>query len=258
VHHVRSRSAKTERAQQMRAANAARAASEELAMRNKAFQALCAPLLLACAAPAMAQFYYSGEPYRPLRWQIEGGYSPTVGTTSDYLQGGFSLGGGVTWSPSPLVPLALRLDLSYSEYNATNNLLYQNATALQTEIDSGIGRTWGGDLDGEYDFALGPRIKGYLIGGVGTYQRQIELDQTVFGGGFFCDPWWGFCGPSYFPADAEVAQTTSSWKFSWNAGGGIEVPLGNGMSWFIDARYLRIGGGYQETEFVPIRIGLRF
>lgn len=227
-------------------------------MKIKSIHALGALLALACASPALAQYYYSGPTYKPLRWQIEGGYSPTVGTTSDYLQGGFTLGGGVTWFPSPSAPLGLRLDLSYSEYNATNNLLYQSATALQTEIDSGTGRTWGGDLDGEFDFAFGPRVTGYLLAGIGAYQRQIELDQTVFGGGYFCDPWWGFCGPGYFPAYAEVAQTTSAWKFSWNAGVGINVPLGNGMSWFVDARYLRIGPDSQKTEFVPIRIGLRF
>ncbi len=227
-------------------------------MTKKALYALGVLLPLACVSPAMAQFYYSGESYRPLHWQIEGGYSATAGTTSDYLNGGWTLGGGLTWYPSPQMPAALRLDLSYSEYNATNNLLLQNETLLQTQIDSGTGRTWGGDLDGELDFQLGPRVKGFLIAGIGTYQRQIELYQTVLGGGIFCDPWWGFCGPGYFPADATVARTTSAWKFSWNAGAGIEVPLGNGMSWFVDARYLRIGPEDQKTEFVPIRIGLRF
>jgi len=229
-----------------------------LAVKIKAFCALGALLTLACASPAMAQYYYSGKSYRPLRWQIEGGYSPTVGTTSDYLQGGWTLGGGVTWYPSPQSPAGLRLDLSYSEYNATHNLLVQNETALQTEIDSGTGRTWGGDLDGELDFALGPVAKGYLIAGIGTYKRQIELYQTVIGGGIFCDPWWGFCGPGYFPGNSVVARTTSDWKFSWNAGVGFEFPVGNGMSWFVDARYLRIGPEDQKTEFVPIRVGLRF
>jgi len=227
-------------------------------VKKKALYALGALLPLACASPAMAQFYYSGESYRPLHWQIEGGYSATVGTTSDYLNGGWTLGGGVTWYPSPQTPAGLRLDLSYSEYNATNNFLLQNETALQTEIDSGTGRTWGADLDGEFDFRMGPRVMSYFLAGIGTYQRQIELYQTVVTGGIFCDPWWGFCGPGYFPADATVARTTSAWKFSWNAGLGIDVPLGNGMSWFIDARYLRIGSGDQKTEFVPIRIGLRF
>ena len=227
-------------------------------MNKKVLHALGLLLIVGCASPAMAQYYYSGESYRPLHWQIEGGYSPTVGTTSDYLQGGWTLGGGLTWYPSPQSPAALRLDLSYSEYNATNNLLLQNQTALQTEIDSGTGRTWGGDVDGQLDFALGPRAKGYLIGGIGAYKRQIELYQTVFGGGVFCDPWWGFCGEGYFPGNAVVARTTSSWKFAWNAGIGIDFPLGNGMTWFVDARYLRIGPEDQKTEFVPIRIGLRF
>ena len=227
-------------------------------MKSKSLQALGTLLALACASPAMAQYYYSGQTYRPLHWQIEGGFSPTVGTTSDYLEGGWNFGGGLTWYPSPLSPAALRVDLSYSEFNATNNLLFQNATLLQTQIDSGAGRTWGFDVDGQFDFALTPYIKGYFIAGVGTYQRQIELYQTVLGGGYFCDPWWGFCGPAYYPAYATVGRTTSDWKFSWNAGIGFDFPLGNGMSWFVDARYLRIGPADQDTEFVPIRIGVRF
>ncbi|MGH8220501.1 MAG: outer membrane beta-barrel protein [Steroidobacteraceae bacterium] len=227
-------------------------------MKSKALYGLAALLALPCASPVMAQFYYSGQSVRPLHWQIEGGYSPTVGTTSDYLQGGWTLGGGLTWYPSPITPVGLRLDLSYSEYNATHNLLLQSETTLQTQIDSGTGRTWGGDLDAEFDFPLGPGANGYLIGGIGTYKRQIELYQTVFGGGSFCDPWWGFCGAGYFPADAVVDRTTSSWKFAWNAGLGVNFALRNGMSWFVDARYLRIGPQDQKTEFVPIRIGLRF
>ncbi|HEY2590928.1 MAG TPA: outer membrane beta-barrel protein [Steroidobacteraceae bacterium] len=229
-----------------------------MAVKKQALYTLGALLALACASPAMAQFYYSGQPYRPLHWQIEGGYSATVGTTSDYLNGGWTIGGGLTWYPSPRAPLALRVDLSYSEYDATHNLLYQNQTALQTRIDSGTGRTWGGDVDGQYDFALAPGVNGYLIAGVGTYRREIALYQTVLGGGIFCDPWWGFCGPAYFPAYATVAETTSAWQFAWNAGVGINFPLGNGMSWFVDARYLRIGPADQKGEFIPVRIGLRF
>jgi opacity protein-like surface antigen len=225
---------------------------------KKALYAFGALLPLAAAAPAMAQFYYSGETYRPLHWQIEGGYGITSGTTASYLDNGWTFGGGLTWYPSPNVPAALRVDLSYSQYDATRNLLVQNETFLQTEIDSGVGRTWGGDVDGQFDFHLGSRATGYLIAGVGAYRRQIELYQTLLAGGIFCDPWWGFCGPNYFPVDAVVARTTTSTQFAWNAGLGVEVPLGNGTSWFVDARYLRIGPQDQRTEFVPIRVGIRF
>src|SRR5690348_16774446 len=128
-------------------------------MKIKALYVLGALLPLASAKPAMAQFYYSGQSYKPLHWQIEGGYSPTVGTTSDYLRGGWNFGGGLTWYPSPVSPAALRLDLSYSEFRATHNLIVQNETALDTQIDRGVGRTWGGDLDGQLDFALGPGVK---------------------------------------------------------------------------------------------------
>ena len=220
--------------------------------------ALGALLPLAAFTPAMAQYYYQGSDYRPLRWQFEGGLGVTEGTTANYLDDGWTLGGGFTWYPSRTAPLGLRFDASYSEFGATRNLINLGQSETSTQIDSGVGRVWGADLDAEIDLPRSRYVRPYLIGGIGVFQRQIELYQTLIGGGFYCDPWFGFCGGGYFPAYATIARTTTNGEFSWNAGIGLEMPLGNGSSWFVQARYRQIGPSDERTTFWPITVGIRF
>ena len=62
-----------------------------------------------------------------------GGYSNTLGSTADYLQGGFILGGGFSVSPSWLSPFDLRFDLSYSQYNASIALLNNGNRLIKNE-----------------------------------------------------------------------------------------------------------------------------
>lgn len=218
-------------------------------------------LLFVAAAPALAQQtqqYPNGQVYQPLRWDIEGGYSITQGAASQYLDNGWTVGGGVDWFPSPQSPLGLRLDLNYSQFDATHQLLYQSSLQAGTQINHGIGRIWGGDVDAVFDVPVGPRAHGYLLGGVGMYQRQIELTQRLLGGGYFCEPWWGVCGPGFLPYNSIVSRTTTATHFAWNAGAGVEFPLSPVTSLFIEARFMRINPADQRTELVPITVGLRF
>src|ERR1700722_7832669 len=94
---------------------------------------LGAVMLLAGTVPAMAQVYYGG-PGLPLHWYVDGGYSATTGQTNNYLDNGWNIGGGVQWRPSP-GPLSLRVDGSFSRFDATNQLLGDAAQANQTYIN---------------------------------------------------------------------------------------------------------------------------
>ncbi len=49
-------------------------------------------------------------------WHFNGGWAPTLGTTSDYLEDGWSVGGGFAISPHVDSPLALQFDLSYQHF----------------------------------------------------------------------------------------------------------------------------------------------
>ncbi|HKT72773.1 MAG TPA: outer membrane beta-barrel protein [Steroidobacteraceae bacterium] len=221
---------------------------------------LFATLLTGLSSLASAQSYGYSDRYtyaqRPIQWHIMGGYAPTTGTTSDYLDGGWSIGGGLTFRPDPVAPLSLRADVSFSRFDATNNLLNLGSEQNQTRIDDGWGNVVSLDVDAVFDVPLGPRARGYVMAGIGGAYRRIDLTQTVGFDGYFCDPWYGFCGAGIVAGDVLV-QRTETTRFAWNAGAGIEFPLYNGQSWFIEARFERMETP-TPTEFVPIRVGLRF
>lgn len=220
-----------------------------------------AVLLASLASVAGAQSYGYADPYAsgsrgPVQWHIMGGYAATAGTTTDYLNGGWSFGGGLTLRPEQASPWSLRADLSFSRFSATNNLLSIGAQQNQTQIDDGWGDILNLDVDAVFDIPLGPRARGYAMAGIGGAYRRIDLTQTAAFGGYFCDPWYGYCDVGVVPGDVLV-QRTETTRFAWNAGVGIEFPLYNGQSWFIEARYDRMETA-QPTEFIPVRIGMRF
>lgn len=210
-----------------------------------------AVLLLGGCLPAMAETYY--VPQYPVHWYVDGGYSVTTGQTNNYLDNGWNIGGGLQWYPAP-GPFSLRADLNFSRYDATNQLLAEGSAADQTDINDGWGDIFTFDLDGVFDIPLGGGVKAYLMGGGGGAYRRISLTQTVGFGGYYCG--WGFCSVGYYPGDVLVdRETTTRWE--WNAGAGIEFPLYNGQSWFVEARYTEMETPVR-TSFIPIRVGFRF
>jgi opacity protein-like surface antigen len=223
------------------------------------FCALLAAGLAAITSVAGAQSGYS-EDYTngrgPVQWHVMGGAAVTTGHTADYLETGYTVGGGLTFRPDPTGPFSLRTDLSFSRFNATNHLLNIGAEQNQTEIDDGWGDIINLDVDGVLDIPLGARVRGYVMAGVGGAYRRIDLTQTVGFGGYFCDDWYGYCGVGVVPGDVLV-QRESTTRFAWNAGVGVEFPLYRGQSFFIEARYNRMQTP-DPTEFIPIRIGYRF
>lgn len=199
---------------------------------------------------------YAYGPRGPVQWHVMGGAAVTTGQTADYLGSGWTVGGGLTFRPEPASPFSLRADVTFSRFNATNNLLQLGAEQNQTQIDDGWGDVVNFDLDGVLDIPLGARARMYVMAGVGGAYRRIDLTQTVGFGGYYCDYWYGYCGVGIVPGDVLV-QREETTRFAWNAGAGIEFPLYNGQSWFIEARYNRMETP-QPTEFIPIRVGFRF
>jgi opacity protein-like surface antigen len=232
--------------------------------------ALAAMLPLAVAAPASAQYsapgwthsessYYpegEGFRYRPFRLQLDAGGTITQRSNANLLDNGWNAGLGLTWFPTSHLPLGLRLDGSYSEFKARNPLLDAAAAFYQTEVDRGTVRMWGGDVDLELDFHLGPRTRAYLVAGGGWYRQQTTYRQLQLVHGIFCDWWW--CYNGYGFVHPIVARTTSDWTFARNAGVGLEFALSSRASFFIDARYMRLNPVDVRSDFLPIRAGVRF
>ncbi len=225
---------------------------------NRHFLPLGALALLGLSGRALAQTYYDQTfaPVEPVHWHLQIGYSPTVGSTASYFQGGVTLGGGLSWKPDPQGPFALRADLEYSRFDATRNLIAINELADQTQIDGGYGELIGLNIDGEFKRPITPWVSGFAVAGVGIAHLHVALTQTVAYGTYVCDPWFGYCNYGLIPGDIVVASGNST-RMSWNVGVGLDFLLRDGQTFFIEARYQRINTT-QPTVFVPLTVGLRF
>jgi opacity protein-like surface antigen len=212
-----------------------------------------APLALAAAGTAFAQAYYAPPVIVP-QFFLDGGPSFTVGHTSDYLNTGWTVGGGFQVRPDPAAPFSLRAEVNYSRFGATNQLLNEGSEANQTQITGGYGETVDGQIDGVLEAPLAPFVRGYVTGGVGVAWRRIELNQY---GSYPCDGFLGVCGPQFVTSTSNTVATYDTTRFAWNVGAGLNFPLPAGESWFVEARYERIETP-TPTEFLPIRFGIRF
>jgi hypothetical protein len=206
------------------------------------------PVTAAAAVPAGPELKY-----HPLQVQIEGGYSLTAGSTSPNLDDGPNVGLGLTWTPTSALPVAVRVDGSYSWFDDRDQLLNLDGGGYT----SGHEDIYGGDVDLQLDLAhRSSRSKLYLFGGAGWYREATELRRVSLVNGLVCGYW--FCGPGVFPAVTADERSTSNWHQSWNAGIGWETAIADGAAFFIEARYLRIEPIDSKMQFVPIRAGLRF
>ena len=122
------------------------------------FRSTLTPRLLVAGLLAAASTVQAQE--SPVHWYALGGYSDTLGSTSNYLQGGYILGGGFSVSPAWLNPLEIRFDLSYSEYNASIALLNAGQQATNQPIDSGTGSILSGTGNLVYHIPLATVSRG--------------------------------------------------------------------------------------------------
>jgi opacity protein-like surface antigen len=220
----------------------------------KAYLRFLAPLLLVGGcAPALAQMYVV-QP-RPVQWYIAVGPSFTNGTTADFLENGWTVGTGFTLQPDPGGPFAIRTNFSYSRFGATNALINEGSLANQTQITGGNGQVLDADVDGVLRFPLSPGMHLYMMAGGGLAHRYVQLTQNVGSGGLPCGGWFSFCGP--YSAGTVVAASDSQTHPTWNAGAGVDFALRGGQSWFVEARFEEIETA-QPTQFIPVRVGLRF
>lgn len=193
--------------------------------------------------------------YHPFAVQFEGGYSVIAGEARQALDNGWNAGLGLTWFPTSALPLGLRVDGTYNRFRENYQSLSLASQATGTNVAFGYESLYGGDVDAQLDLRMGTRVKEYFFGGVGWYREHTTFKQLSFERGVGC---FYYCFYGYFPVVSTAEQNTSSWLNSWNAGMGFEFALADPASFFIEARYLRLSPSRSRTEFVPIRIGLRF
>jgi len=200
--------------------------------------------------PAMAQA-------ANVHWDVMGGYSDTLGTTANYLQGGYIFGVGLSMSPSWMHNLDLRFDVSYDVHNATIALLNSGQQATNQPIDFGSGSILSGSVNLVYHVPIAYGVRAYALAGAGAYYTRIELDQALpfFGGcGYYgCGYGFGY-GDGYGEAVVAAHGVTN---FGWDAGVGVEFALPYGHSWFLEARYQHVNST-ATIQYLPIEVGYRF
>jgi Outer membrane protein beta-barrel domain len=218
---------------------------------------LGAVMLLGCAMSALAQGYSFGpapapaSDNTPANVYFAGGYTAATGESSNFVDNGWNIGGGVQWRPHS-GPISLRWDLEYSRNLATSQLLNEGTAAKQIEIDHGWSDLFSTDLDAVFDIRLTRNISTYVLAGGGGAIRRISLTHTV-GNGTTCNDWAGFCDAGFYPGDVLVERKTTG-RWEWNAGVGLSVGLGGGESFFVEARYMEVETPV-PTAFVPVRVG---
>ena len=196
----------------------------------------------------MKQYWWESPElaYRPVHFAIEGGYTATAGSTGDNLNDGGNIGVGISFFPSRSLPIGLRIDGSWSRFDASH-AFFDTSTGTYLHSHENI---YGGDADLQFNLAHpSSRYQFYFLGGAGWYREQSVLEQFASGCGFYN------CGPFY---GGELASTTTGWRSSWNAGFGGEFAMPGGTSFFVEARYQRIGSSNNDIQLVPVRFGIRF
>ena len=198
----------------------------------------------------------SGFKYHPFRFHIDGGGTLVEQSNKNLLENGWNAGLGFSFFPSSHLPLGIRVDGTYNEFDGRQGLLNQATSTYGTRIDNATEKMWGGDVDLELDASLSPHVRLYLLAGGGWYRQQTTYRQRNFYRGLLCD-WWG-CEYGYYGVDTDIARTTSLWHFAKNAGLGFEFAMSPWTSFFVEARYMRLNPNDAKSDFVPIRAGLRF
>jgi hypothetical protein len=203
---------------------------------------------LACAADSVLE-------RKPLAWHLDGGYVLTDDSTSNFLEDGWMIEGGVTWRPQS-GPIALRADLRYLGFDVDEDVVSLGGSpAGTTRVDDGDAAIVGLNLGASYNFQFGNAGTGYLTAGLGPYHRDVELTQTQLVPGIACEPFFGICFNALAASDVVIADSETT-RLGWSAALGVEYPFRQGAV-FLEARYLRIETE-QPIELVPIQLGFRF
>jgi opacity protein-like surface antigen len=194
--------------------------------------------------------------YHPFRFHVDGGGTITQQSNDTSLDNGWNVGAGFTWYPTSVLPVGIRVDGTYNHFDGRGALLQQASAYYGTRVDNATERIWGGDVDLELDLNFSPYVRGYLLAGGGWYRQQTTYRQINYTSGVVCD-WWG-CGPGSIGVSGIVARNQTNWQFAKNAGLGLEFAMAPHVSFFVEARYMRINPNNAKDDFLPIRAGLRF
>lgn len=164
----------------------------------------------------------SAHAQRPFTFGFGGGASMPLGSSGDQLILGWNALGTMNIQ-APVIPIGLRLDAAYNEFNFERALLGSlNPPGAQRITSFTVNPTLRLPTTGQ---AASP----YVIGGVGSYNVGCT--------------------------DSSACKSTS--KMGWNFGVGATFQV-FGLRGFAEARYHRVQPADVSIQYLPITLGLLF
>jgi hypothetical protein len=190
------------------------------------------------------------DEYKRLTFNVGGGYTGTVGQSSGRLDRGGHLQVGAGFNFNQYLGILGTFQLHQTGVTGS-------ALRLADQPD-GRSHIYNVTVDPVVRFRVGGRTRAYFLAGGGWLRRTVDFTKPTLAQTVVFDPWWGYFGPAVIPVNQILGSYTSD-AGAWDAGGGLDVPLGNrSAKVYVEARYIRAFTAGTDTEIVPITVGFRW
>jgi opacity protein-like surface antigen len=235
-------------------------------MRRQGLGILVGATIAFAATPALAQD-------KKFDVNIGGGFTATTGEVHNHLGNGGNFMIGVTFHVNE--HLGIQAEYGYSPIGSKTVDLPTVNPLGTTPVDAGHHMHQGTFNVISRFGASDATIRPYAIGGVGVYNRVVQLTSPGTGLVTVCDPWWYVCYPVAVPV-TNILGERSSTDFGINVGGGFNFRLGDHVHAYFEARYHYIWGpkassfvqggvlppGFVDKnangQYFPVTFGIRF
>lgn len=183
--------------------------------------------LLCVGMPAHAQD-------KKVQFNIGGGFTATEGEIHKHLGDGGNFMLGVTFNVTPHI--GIQVDYGYHPIGSKEiDIPYVAPQTGSAPVSAGHHmHQFTFDFVGK--FAQDASVRPYVIGGIGVYDRVVQLTSPGTGLVTVCDPWWYICYPAAVPV-TNILGERSSTDFGINIGGGGDVPISHSVMFYAEARF---------------------
>lgn len=218
----------------------------------KRFLHVAFALLLGITGKAFGQESY----YFPVvQGHLEAGGAITTGETSQFLNSGFTVGGGVLIHPGH-GPFSIDSSFDYTRLDASRESIAEASALTGSAIGGGAADVFNWHVNGMFEKPISSFTRAYITAGVGlAYERFPQSVYIAETGPVRIE------NPIIGIADAIGEALRDIFPvFTYDAAAGLDFSQGGRRSFFIEAGYEHIGHGDTPvaTAFYPIRVGMRF
>lgn len=179
-----------------------------------------------------------------------GGYTALTGALGSRLEGGgnFQAGAGYNFNSA----------FSVNGTFTFNQLGISRSALNEANQPDGNARVYALTVDPKLKLPLFHGFGPYVLAGGGWLRRTVEYTQPTIASTYIFDPWFGYLGPVFVPAN-QVLGSFSQNTGVWDVGGGVDIPLPRtGIKLYAEARYYEGFTNNTHTTIIPITFGLRW